>query len=180
MVEWQLVATLLIADRRLAEVWVKLSSQYIIMTDDLCENTMLSHSMASERGRYPKERWDYLGVSKNSRGRPNRDNLKKNCKIFFWMRYETTAQSLCKRRRELEQTESGCWEMTLVKRQEQTNQCQNCAVNTGVYQPSLLLSRDIATFSLSLVVEVLLYVHRNRRLIRDGSPGRLPRLSHSP
>ena len=31
----------------------------------------------------------------------------------------------------------------------------------------------------SLVVEVLLYVHRNRRLIMDGSPGRPPRLSHS-
>ena len=30
-----------------------------------------------------------------------------------------------------------------------------------------------------VVVEVLLYVHRNRRLIRDGSPGRPPRLSHS-
>ena len=29
------------------------------------------------------------------------------------------------------------------------------------------------------LVEVLLYVHRNRRLIRDGSPGRPPRLSHS-
>ena len=29
------------------------------------------------------------------------------------------------------------------------------------------------------VVEVLLYVHRNRRFIRDGSPGRPPRLSHS-
>ena len=29
------------------------------------------------------------------------------------------------------------------------------------------------------VDDVLLYVHRNRRLIRDGSPGRLPRLSHS-
>ena len=29
------------------------------------------------------------------------------------------------------------------------------------------------------VVEVLLYVHRNRRLFRDGSPGRPPRLSHS-
>ena len=28
-------------------------------------------------------------------------------------------------------------------------------------------------------VEVLLYVHRNRGLIRDGSPGRPPRLSHS-
>ena len=26
---------------------------------------------------------------------------------------------------------------------------------------------------------MLLYVHRNRRLIRDGSPGRPPRLSHS-
>ena len=30
-----------------------------------------------------------------------------------------------------------------------------------------------------VVVEVLLYVHRNRGLIRDGSPGRPPRLSHS-
>ena len=31
----------------------------------------------------------------------------------------------------------------------------------------------------SFVVEVLLYVHRNRRFIRVGSPGRPPRLSHS-
>ena len=30
-----------------------------------------------------------------------------------------------------------------------------------------------------LVVWVLLYVHRNRRFIREGSPGRPPRLSHS-
>ena len=29
------------------------------------------------------------------------------------------------------------------------------------------------------LVEVLLYVHRSRRFIRDGSPGRPPRLSHS-
>ena len=28
-------------------------------------------------------------------------------------------------------------------------------------------------------VEVLLYVHRNRKLITDGSPGRPLRLSHS-
>ena len=28
-------------------------------------------------------------------------------------------------------------------------------------------------------VEVLLNVHRNRRFIRDGNPGRPPRLSHS-
>ena len=36
-----------------------------------------------------------------------------------------------------------------------------------------------ATIIMLVVVEVLLYVHRNRRLIRDGSPGRPPRLSHS-
>ena len=30
-----------------------------------------------------------------------------------------------------------------------------------------------------VVVELLLYVHRNRMFIRDGSPGRPPRLSHS-
>ena len=30
-----------------------------------------------------------------------------------------------------------------------------------------------------VVVEVLLYVHRNRGFIRDGSPGRSPRLSQS-
>ena len=29
------------------------------------------------------------------------------------------------------------------------------------------------------MAEVLLYVHRNRWFIRDGSPGRPPRLSHS-
>ena len=29
-------------------------------------------------------------------------------------------------------------------------------------------------------VEVLLYVHRNRRLFRDGSPGRPPRLYTAP
>ena len=33
--------------------------------------------------------------------------------------------------------------------------------------------------SIAADVEVLLYVHRNRMLIRDGSPGRPPRLSHS-
>ena len=33
--------------------------------------------------------------------------------------------------------------------------------------------------TLILLVEVLLYVHRNHRFIRDGSPGRPPQLSHS-
>ena len=47
-----------------------------------------------------------------------------------------------------------------------------------------LLGTSTSTFTqlLSSVilrsVEVLLYVHRNRRLIRDGSPGQPPRLSH--
>ena len=40
------------------------------------------------------------------------------------------------------------------------------------------VGREIAAVMVWLV-EVLLYVHRNRRLIRDGSPGRPPRLSHS-
>ena len=35
------------------------------------------------------------------------------------------------------------------------------------------------TLTLVVVVGVLLYVHRNYRLIRDGSPGRPARLSHS-
>jgi len=34
-------------------------------------------------------------------------------------------------------------------------------------------------FVVVVVVEALLYIHGNRRLIRDGSPGRPPRLSHS-
>ena len=34
-------------------------------------------------------------------------------------------------------------------------------------------------FVVVVVVEVLIYVHGNRRLIRDGSPGRPPRLSHT-
>ena len=39
-------------------------------------------------------------------------------------------------------------------------------------------SRLVNTTAVDLV-EVLLYVHRNRRLIRDGSPGRPPGLSHN-
>ena len=44
---------------------------------------------------------------------------------------------------------------------------------------SLFLISPGLWLMLALVVQVLLYVHRNRRLIRDGSPGRPPRLSHS-
>ena len=43
----------------------------------------------------------------------------------------------------------------------------------------LLLLGWLLLFFLALIVEVLLYVHRNRRFIRDVSPGCSPRLSHS-
>ena len=49
----------------------------------------------------------------------------------------------------------------------------------------LLRTGEVPTALINIVVvlaldqvEVLLYVHRNRRFIRDGSPERPPRLSH--
>ena len=45
------------------------------------------------------------------------------------------------------------------------------------YATGLLCSKSMGCSFFE--IEVLLYVHRNRRLIRDGSPGRPPRLSHS-
>ena len=46
---------------------------------------------------------------------------------------------------------------------------------TATSNSTQLLSADLAPD----VVEVLLYVHKNRMFIRDGSPGRPPRLPHS-
>ena len=40
-------------------------------------------------------------------------------------------------------------------------------------------TNPVPSLQLSKFDSVLLYVHRNRRLIRDGSPGRPPPLSHS-
>ena len=37
---------------------------------------------------------------------------------------------------------------------------------------------DVLLLVVQVLLKVLLYVNRNRRLIRDGSPGRPPRLSH--
>ena len=49
-----------------------------------------------------------------------------------------------------------------------------------IQRPQFLSVDTACCVSLArLMVEVLLYVHRNRRFIRDGSPGRPPRLSHS-
>ena len=45
---------------------------------------------------------------------------------------------------------------------------------------SILLPRGGAASATCIVDEVLPYVHRNRRFVRDGSQGRPPRLSHTP
>ena len=44
------------------------------------------------------------------------------------------------------------------------------------WRPELFLCVHV---SLYFVMKLLLYVHRNHRFIRDGSPGHQPRLSHS-
>ena len=47
------------------------------------------------------------------------------------------------------------------------------------YQIGIMYSGLRIGVEAMMLVEVLLYVHRNRRFIRDGSSGRPPRLSHS-
>ena len=49
----------------------------------------------------------------------------------------------------------------------------------ALYSAVLRTRTDSLSSHVILPVEVLLYVHRYRRLIRDRSPGRPPRLSHS-
>ena len=51
--------------------------------------------------------------------------------------------------------------------------CSGCCT----YIPTRL--QCLMSSPLEVDIEVLLYIHRNQRLIRDGSPGRPPRLSHS-
>ena len=53
------------------------------------------------------------------------------------------------------------------------------AVSETYVTLSLVKVMDLYIYICRAMAEVLLYVHRNRRLIRDGSPGRPPRLSHS-
>ena len=52
-------------------------------------------------------------------------------------------------------------------------------LGTGAQDVHLNIHTVPELWEKELEVEVLLYVHKNRRLIRDGSPGRPPRLSHS-
>ena len=49
----------------------------------------------------------------------------------------------------------------------------------GCFSTNVMVVIDLRGYSICLLAEVLLYVHRNRRFIRDGSPERPPRLSHS-
>ena len=53
-------------------------------------------------------------------------------------------------------------------------QASKHAATDNTHTPTLSPPTPFAKFG-----SVLLYVHRNRRLIRDGSPGRPPRLLHS-
>ena len=48
-----------------------------------------------------------------------------------------------------------------------------------IFLPGHCIYQGMSDTLVVVVVEVLLYVHRNRRLIRDGGPGRPLRLSHS-
>ena len=60
--------------------------------------------------------------------------------------------------------------------------CQDPRDSTTFATPQCICLTAASTFCFFcflLVGWVLLYVHRNHRLIRDGSPGRPPRLSHS-
>ena len=50
---------------------------------------------------------------------------------------------------------------------------------SSTYQPHAGFTQPLKVFESLGKVEVLLYVHGNHRLIRDGSPGWPPRLSHS-
>ena len=60
-------------DKWLAEAWVELSSQKMILTDDQCKNTrplQVIHTQQSEARRVLQL------LSRNSRGRPTRDKAK--------------------------------------------------------------------------------------------------------
>ena len=61
-----------------------------------------------------------FGTSTSSRRRPTRNSSKKY-KLVSWMKYETTAKTLFERQRKLKQTESGCWVISLMKRQKRTH-----------------------------------------------------------
>ena len=52
-------------------------------------------------------------------------------------------------------------------------------IKMGSDESHFNVSLIVRVKKMRLVAEVLLYVRRNRRHIRDGSPGRPPRLSHS-
>ena len=58
-----------------------------------------------------------------------------------------------------------------------SNAISEFCLRVSVIFPTCSLYPPTKACLLCATLEVLLYVHRNRRFIRDGSPGRLPRLS---
>ena len=90
---------------------------------------------------YPIVRTPVEAAEKDLETRPG------SIKKIVWMRYETTVQTLCYRQRELEQTELGCWDISVTKRHKSTQttqSCRNSGVNNIVPTHSRLLSRDNA------------------------------------
>ena len=83
------------------------------------------------------------------------------------------------------------FKFSLIVKDRVTRQCQHTTHFEEKGEPKRILTAVPLLTSLthyhqaklahnvSKVGEVLLYVHRNRWFIRDGSPGRPPRLSHT-
>ena len=91
-------------DMWLAEAWVELSSQRILMTDDDCKNTVTTALSAKEVGTLDLF-WHYwVEASEEDLLETRPRSIKR---LFWWgVNNEMTARS-CERRRELEQSK-GC------------------------------------------------------------------------
>ena len=133
-------------DRILAEAWVELSSQRIIMTDEPCKNRMTSFKRLDTRYLYTRLARDLL--SKSNRGRPKA----KKYQIWFWWgmflrRILWKTKTTRADRVRLSQT-------SLKKRHERTHTTQSCTYSGGsnIVQLThrMLLSRDSAALIPSL------------------------------
>ena len=129
-------------DKWLAEAWVELSSQRMIMTDDQC--VRIQWPLHCQRKASIPHSWNAWFVLELAYWVEAADedltrNNAKQYKMFVLMRYHTTAHTFCEKRRELEQTESGCWEISLTKRHERTHTTQSCKIpmSTTLFQTAL-------------------------------------------
>ena len=105
-----------------------------------------------------------FGISRSSRESTTRNNAKKY-KRFDLMRYQTTAQTLCETWRNLEQTQSGCWKISLMKTVN-----WNSSINNIVPTHIILLSSDIC---IQVMPFLLLTVHSKKRQTQLWQPPEL-------